>query len=102
MEKIGEGAYGIVYRGIFGTNKKVQVIKRNIVDQTSCFLGCVRELDILMIIKEHPNMVKLNSILFGLPENGILSPLKRELYKDDTIHFIFENESCNLVDLMKV
>lgn len=101
IERIGEGSYGIVYKinnpGLTGSN---QVIKRNIIEKTTSFTGSTRELDALMALREHPNIVTLQAVLYSTESSGLLSPLDREEFKDDIVHFIFASEPIDLLELM--
>lgn len=97
LGKKGEGVYGVVYSACELNDKKVKLaVKRNLIDKTGDFICSLRELDILVRLNGHPHIVPVNSISFGDPFEGgsdrrnILSPIKENKYKDDKIHFIFE------------
>lgn len=94
---IGGGSYGEVYRifDIKEFNSPV-VIKRNLVDENTSYNVSVRELDILVLLQDHPNIVKLLGVSFTDPflNNKINKPPKR--LRNDNIYFIFENAECDL------
>ncbi len=95
LGKKGEGVYGVVYSACEnGDNETTFAVKRNLIDSTGDFVGSVRELDILVRLNGHPHIVAVNSISFGDPFGGgidnTLSPIADNEYKDDKVHFIFE------------
>lgn len=102
IEKLSQGSYGIIYKGNFtGVTGSNQVVKRNIIDTTTSFSGSIREMDVLVTLHGHPNIIKLEAVLLGLPhKEGLLSPLPVNEYKDDLIHFVFETASCDLSHLI--
>lgn len=106
-KKVEEGAYGKVYVAIacndgspdpeeFG---KSYALKRNIMEDDVDFAGNMRELDILLRLKKHPNIVDIEHIIYGEPfhedDNGRLSPIK-DGYKDDILHFVLEYAETDL------
>jgi serine/threonine protein kinase len=102
LGKKGEGVYGIVYSACeLNDTHSTLVVKRNIIDNTGDFICSLRELDILVRLNGHPHIVSTNSISFGNPfcdgKGSVLSPISNKGYKDDKIHFIFEeaHEDCN-------
>lgn len=97
LGKKGEGVYGVVYSACEMDDKKVKLaVKRNLIDKTGDFICSLRELDILARLNGHPHVVPVNSVSFGDPFEGspdhrnILSPIEENKYKDDKIHFVFE------------
>jgi serine/threonine protein kinase len=93
--KAGEGTYGVVYTAkTTGGSPDVPplnlAVKRNLVDHSLGGVGSLKEFDILARLKGHPYIVGLLSVAFGDPfiGGGCMSP--RNSYKDDKIHFVFE------------
>jgi len=99
---VGEGAYGKVYLATSldsqedESQKKSYALKRNIVESEVDFAGNLRELDILLRLKNHPNIVKIEQVIYGAPfSSGKLSPT-RDGYKDDILHFVLEKADTDL------
>lgn len=96
---VGEGAYGKVYlaTAISGrTSNKSYALKRNIMEIEVDFAGNLREPDILLRLKDHPNIVQLEQVIYGEPfSTGKLSPT-RSGYKDDSLHFVLEKADLDL------
>ena len=99
-----KGTYGIVYSAKMDKKDKTEVaVKRNIIDADITFSGSIKELDLLNRLRSHPYIVRLISISFGTPFSCINSPIpdnKRGHYRDDYLHFIFENANQNLHSLI--
>lgn len=108
--KAGEGTYGVVYTaklantGTSGSGVDVPplnlAVKRNLVDHSLNFTGSIKEFDILARLKGHPYIVGLLSVAFGDPfiGGGAMSP--RHSYKDDKIHFVFEQGTMDTHQLI--
>lgn len=125
-KRISEGSFGIVY----GLREKDSeefdlVLKRNIVNAKDihgnvAFKGekvansvfSLRELDCLIRVHSHPNIITLNSVSFGNPFKQPLSPSVSIKGVDDSIHFVLErgdytmqeyvnNGKCNYVKIKK-
>lgn len=94
ISKIGEGAYGAVYDATYIHDDKIKVaVKRNFVDNTTTFLGSIRELDILTKLKGHPFIVDLAYVSLDNPFSALtpLSPHKgNNKTREDKMYFIFE------------
>lgn len=92
-ERLGEGAFGIVYAGRSPTEGHEYAIKRNITEKDTSFIGVLRELDLLNRFRFHPHIVSLEIAIFKNPfPKNILSPLRGEErtgQRDDTLHFAF-------------
>jgi serine/threonine protein kinase len=85
ISKIGKGSYGVVYKAKI--DDKLYAVKRNLADSSVDFVGCIRELDILLRLN-HPNIVTLEKIIYDkeFPKNDH----NEEDVKDDHVHFGFE------------
>lgn len=98
--KIGHGSYGIVYSGAKINVKDAGLItyavKRNLKDKRVDFINSIRELDILVHMKEHPCIVQIKSVSFGNPFQKPMSPVEHSQIIDDGIHFFFEKADCDL------
>ena len=96
---VGEGAYGKVYLATsLPTDKPARsyALKRNIMETEVDFAGNLREPDILLRLKDHPNIVQLEQVIYGKPfSTGKLSPT-RSGYKDDSLHFVLEKADLDL------
>src|SRR5437016_6160199 len=91
IRRLGDGGYSKVYEG--RRKDSLYAIKRNLVFPSTTFIGSLKELDLLNKLR-HPCIVNLESISFGNPfSDSLLSPLRGSSasYRDDSIHFIFEN-----------
>lgn len=99
-DKLGEGTYGIVYDVI--NNNVNYALKRNIAENNSSFMNAIRELNILYLLKSHPNIVNLEGLIFNdVTEKNNFSPLlgeDRELQRDDNVHFMFDKGLYDLHD----
>ena len=99
---LGEGTYGIVYeaKSPGGHN---YAIKRNLKEDKTCFIGILREVDILANLR-HPHVLQLKTVILGEPfANGSLSPLDARLHErqqSDKLHFVFNRESYDLHSLL--
>ncbi len=85
ISRIGKGSYGVVYK--VKIDDKIYAVKRNLTDDTTDFVGCIRELDILLRLN-HPNIVILEKIIYDkeFPKQDNNDPD----FKDDILHFGFE------------
>lgn len=109
-EVVGEGAYGKVYLVRDSQNSSLSpisldsetyVVKRNIVEKEVDWAANLREPDILFRLRGHPNIVKLEKVIYGEPfESGRMSPTKQN-YKDDKLHFVMEAGDLDLRDLIQ-
>lgn len=89
--KIGEGAYGIVYKT--RDSHEEYVIKRNLIQDIVSFNSSSLELDMLVKLRGHPNIVTLKGIIYN--KLDILnSPTKineiKNGFRDNEMHFTFE------------
>lgn len=102
-DKLGEGTFGIVYTAISPTTKKRYAVKRNLVEETTSFIGNPRELDLLAKLRNHPHIVRLEKVLFSNPFNEVLSPIMSNItasqgqkQRDDNAHFALEHADYDL------
>jgi serine/threonine protein kinase len=100
--KLGEGAYGIVYEAemeVDGKKEKVAV-KRNYGDMENRGISCIRELNFLAALN-HPCITKLKTVSVGdpFPKECPMTPRpKRNRMKEDSHHFILEYSNHCLDD----
>jgi len=93
INKIGTGSYGsVILAKITNANQKLAV-KRNLIPKQTSFLGSIRELDILTRLRDHPCIVRLESISLGNPikPNINIQHNDDKRLRVDSLHFIFEN-----------
>lgn len=97
-DRLGRGTFGIVYQCHMDSENLA--IKRNVKDMDTDFICVIRELDLLYKLRDHPNILSLYAVSFGAPfSKQCLSPLNTKTYenqKDDLMHFIFPEASCDL------
>lgn len=97
-KKLGEGAYGSVYE--IDYKDKRYAFKRNMVEQDVNFAVTLRELDIMVCLGKHPNLIKLEMVTDGNPlRKGPMTPV-REKRRDDTFHFTLELGNITLFDFL--
>ena len=101
-EEVGSGAYGIVYSASpkpYNSPETVELptraLKRNFKDSTASWVGCIRELDNLVKVRDHPYVVHLLRVRFDDPFASTGHPLtpnrpKSKEMKNDRVHFEFE------------
>ena len=102
--KAGSGTYGIVYTAETTDESKRKIaVKRNVVDNSVNFSGSIKELDLLNRLRGHPYIVKLLSVSFNnpfaIPNSPIGKPGNYD-YREDYLHFIFEQARTNGHDLI--
>lgn len=99
-EKLGEGTFGIVYSGYSPKTNRQVAIKRNLIEGDMSFIGVARELDILVKLRNHPYIIRIEEVSFDHPfKEECFSPLVgdgRVNQKDDKIHFIFKQAAYDL------
>lgn len=85
ISKLGKGSYGVVYKAKI--DDEYYAVKRNLTDDTIDFVGCIREIDILLRLN-HPNIVRLEKIIYD--QEFPVGDHNEQDVKDDCIHFGFE------------
>jgi len=103
-EKIGGGAYGVVYSATAEEGSEVAV-KRNLSLKLINFIGSIRELDIMTKLNNHAHIIKLIDVINGDPFPGrVLSPVVGNHggydLRSDNIHFVTEKATCDLFELI--
>lgn len=111
--RIGLGAYGVIYSAHSPTsdpsnenrnqakNNKLAV-KRNLKDSKVSFVDSIRELDILVKLSGHPNIVLLKYVTEHNPFGGaIMSPIATRGLTDDRLFFVFEKATCDLLHIIQ-
>ena len=106
-DKLGEGAYGVIYQGEMKKEDKVVkvAVKRNFRDEEIFGIASLREMSFLNYFS-HPCIVKLEQVSKGDPFNskmpgGAMSPIpggRRHDMTEDSHHFIMEFSEGDLSD----
>jgi len=107
-EKLGEGAYGIVYKGEIDNKGDILkvAVKRNFGDEENIGILSLREMSYLSLLN-HPCVIKLKEVSKGDPfksknkDTGAMSPIpggKRDNMIEDSHHFILEFSEGDLKD----
>lgn len=91
---INEGAYGVVYKCQLSDNSIV-AIKESFGEKNIDFAGSIRELDMLLKLSDHPNVLKLKQCLFDC------NLKHKKKYAKDSIYFIFDYAHCDLYSLIQ-
>jgi serine/threonine protein kinase len=79
QNKIGEGEFGVVFKGIFrGNTCAVKMLKRGIKRDSSQYRRMLMELSILAIVKPHTNVIRV----LGACLEDMSKPLIIEEYVD--------------------
>jgi serine/threonine protein kinase len=104
-EKIGRGAYGIVYSVTSGeTEKRKLALKRNIVDSETFGIGSIKEADALKRLAGHPHITNVTRIIYDseltFPKEN-LSRLFSPGMQNDKVHFVFDKENTSLHNATK-
>lgn len=105
LEILGEGSYGKVFKTQLSETLKSELqlnivaAKINYIENTSDFIGNVRELNHLSTIK-HPNLLGILKFIFENPFSD-LSPTKKKLkIKYDQVHFLLEPADTSAEDFI--
>lgn len=98
--RLGGGTYGRVYEAIQATD--IYAVKSNHVSKDlKGTIACVRELDILNLICNHPYCIKLYDICLDVPfKDGSMSPID-DKYIPDKMYFILEKGTCDGDDYIR-
>ena len=86
VARVGFGVYGRVYH--VTQDGKDYALKRNLSEQCTDFIGSVKELDILTILRGHPCIIGLQGTVTKIPI--ATSPVTDRRFKDDSLHFLLE------------
>lgn len=91
LAKLGKGTYGHIYSAENSSGQRYAV-KRNIAPRE--YLGSmsnIRELNILLAIKNHPFCIQLKEVYYNNPfPTGNMSPVKEVGYTNDKLYFAME------------
>jgi len=93
-KKIGEGTYGAVYEVASISGKRL-AIKENFLYPSTDFAGSLREMDFLLRLRGHPNIVYLDSVATRCPFTNPRQHTDPET-KPDKIYFVMEYVEKNL------
>lgn len=99
QRKLGEGAYGKVYKTLYQDTNDCVAIKRNFKDIGITGISCIRELNMLTLVKSHPLVTNLLDVSYEEPFP--MSPIPKKTSKNkndandsntanDEIYFIME------------
>jgi serine/threonine protein kinase len=91
-DKLGEGAFGVVYAARSPTTERQYAIKRNLSQCDVSFLGAVGEIDLLIRLRDHPYIVSIDRVYLRSPFSQPMSPLTPDRIdqRDGGLHFAFE------------
>jgi serine/threonine protein kinase len=94
---VGAGTYGNVYRA---TNYKGEyvAVKQNLLEKEIDFIGSIKEADILVRLRGHPNIVSLKSLSMGSPLAKRNKPERG--VKEDDLFFVLEYLGSDLHNLL--
>jgi serine/threonine protein kinase len=99
-EKLGEGTFGIVYSGLSPVSGREFAVKRNLVESDMSFIGVTREVDLLVKLRRHPYIIRIEEVSFKNPfKDTCFSPLDgedRTNQKNDIIHFVFRQAAYDM------
>lgn len=106
VSKIAYGVHGIVYKTISPETGKYYAVKRNKSDEDISFIGCLKEIDFLYKLKNHPNIINVIGYYFSddVFKDDQFSPLNgksNEYNRNDNVHFLLEYADLTLTDLIK-
>lgn len=100
IDELGNGSYGIVYSARYTDNDDddTYALKRNLIESDCDFSGVLREIDLLVKLRRHPNIIKIKAVLIGDGFSKPLPAMGRDYQglHNDTFHFIFEMGDCDL------
>lgn len=98
MKLINEGTFGKLYS--VGTENTA--IKRCLSETDTSFIGAIRELNMLYLLRGHPNIVQLKGVIFGevFERASPLTGDDRKDQRDDEVHFEFEKADFDMHDYM--
>jgi len=109
--KIGLGGYGVIYSAHSPSadpnneNRQKQerlAVKRNLKDSKVSFIDSIRELDMLVKLSGHPNIVLLKYVTDKNPFGStIMSPVITRGLTDDGMFFVFEKATCDLIHIIR-
>jgi len=109
--KIGLGGYGVIYSAHSPSsdpsneNRQKQerlAVKRNLKDSKVSFIDSIRELDMLVKLSGHPNIVLLKYVTDKNPfGSSVMSPIITRGLTDDSMFFVFEKATCDLTHVIQ-
>ena len=100
---MGSGTYGTAILGKLDKDDEEDVVvKRNIMDSSVSFSNSLRELDLLIRLRGHHNIVELLYVCFGNPFQFPNTPIneKKTNCKEDYLHFVLEKGDKNLAQVI--
>ncbi len=89
---LGTGSYGDVHSIKLNKTDENIAVKRNFIRDNISFLGSIKEMDFLVRLRFHPNVIKLKSIYISNPFIGTNIPIPKisEGFKMDSVYFSME------------
>lgn len=96
--RINDGSFGNIYEI---KDSEQLALKRNLAEVETSYMSAIRELNILYIMRHHPNIIKLEQVVFMDSFRDPFSPLvgeDRVNQRDDSVHFSFKQATYDLHD----
>ena len=104
VRKIASGTYGIVYEAKAINSDVIVAVKRMKLGNTVDFVGCIKELDFLCRLKDHPFILNILAISKGSPfiGSGSISPFRGNdtIFIDDKVSIITEKAAYDASSLI--
>lgn len=93
--ELGDGTFGCVYEYKDPETNRILAFKKNYREASIGSIGVIRETEILVRAKAHPNIVRLESVWLGNAPDSMKDKQKYSDRNEDELHLLFEKASCD-------